>query len=175
MGSAEEEARKIAPAKSEIGHRGPGRNLFKERAFGADAVNAVPGARPDAAVLVAAKTIRVAGRNCVKHAAVAEASVIPEIKYADVSFGVDRKLSPAFSDIQSLFVRRETEAIGTRGIVGDNGQFSRTGIEPVNPGRLFRRMLSAFIVGAAAIMRSVNRIVSSLRRTTSLGPLSRRP
>jgi len=68
MGSAEEEARKIAPAKSEIGHRGPGRNLFKERAFGADAVNAVPGARPDAAVLVAAKTIRVAGRNCVKHA-----------------------------------------------------------------------------------------------------------
>jgi hypothetical protein len=76
MGRADEKTRKIATAKGEIGYRSSGKNFSKERAFGVDAVNAIAGARPNPAVLVAAKAICVAGRNCVKHAAIAQTSVI---------------------------------------------------------------------------------------------------
>jgi len=132
-------------------------NFADEFAVGREDVHAVvmfvspSGGGPHVAIDIATNAIRIPRRHIDKHAAVFEVRAVDNIVDADLVRVVGMFWSAGIDDVEKLFVRRKTKAVGLVHVGGDDGDFARFGIETIDDGGYFEGRFVAFVIGHDAV------------------------
>lgn len=129
------------------------KDLAQQLSVGINAMNAVRRTSPDVAVFVNTETIRIARFDFVKILTSREASVGLDFEHADVLLRIVGRLIAGLRHIETLFVRRECQPIGSVKIRACHRDLRVGGVEAVESGRLLRDLAAPLIVGLNAVTR----------------------
>ena len=153
-----EEAVFLLSAKAEVGTHFGQVNFANEVAVGRENFDAVifgiapARAAPQVAVHVAANAIGESGRHVGEDATVFEAAIC-HIKSANMRGAAQSMRGAGIGDVENFFVGRETQAVGTHKIVGNDGGISGIGIEAIDVGGQFVFRNVAFVVERDTVSR----------------------
>ena len=119
----------------------------EQLAICADAVDTISRAAPDVAILIDPHAIAISRFDLVEDVATRQPRAIRlNIEGANVLARRLLRLVSGFGYVQSSFVGRKSEPVGTIEIARDNPYLARFRFKPVDRRRLFRPLPSAFIV-----------------------------
>lgn len=134
------------PTKGQVRNHFRHLNFPDELTFGRMALYAIPCADPEIARNIKAKTIRNARRYIGEDAGIYQ-SVTVNVKLPDMMRGAAVGEEAGVRNIKTLLVKREGEPVRHGEIIGNDGDCSRAGIDPVDAAaRLLLQTLAPDIV-----------------------------